>query len=298
MLWMDFAHAADSACTEWEPSQLVTNVGEMPPTESSGLAVASGAFLTIADAGGDASMYRFDATGELLATVPVDGATNTDWEDLAVTPCDEGSCTWIADIGDNDENRASVTIWRAPITNQMSFAGAACVVRYEDGPQDAEALLAFPDGSFRIVTKDPDVADVYYIESLACDGSTNVFVKETELVLGASVTGGSVSADGSLVALRSLDVGWVFGGCALDWAATPVDLLFVGETQGESVAFAEDGTLWSSSEGETFELHQLECVTAETLECDECACGSGATGGWVTSFAAAWTAARRRRGRR
>ncbi len=295
MLWLTLANAADPTCTEWDPSQLVTNVGGMPSTESSGLAVVSGGFLTIDDAGGDASIYRFDADGEFLATIPVDGATNTDWEDVAVTPCDEGTCAWIADIGDNDENRATVTIWRAPITNQMSFAGVACVVSYEDGPHDAEALLAFPDGSFRIVTKDPDNAKVFHIDALVCDGSTNIFSKETELVLGASVTGGSVSADGSLVALRSLETGWVFGGCALDWAASPVDLLFVGELQGESVAFAEDSSLWSSSEGEKFELHVLECVSSETLECEECGCEAGRGGAWISAGLAGWGLMRRTR---
>ncbi len=295
MLWIHLAYAANPTCTEWEPSQLVTNVADMPSSESSGLAVVSGGFLTIDDAGGDASMYRFDAAGEFLATIPVEGATNTDWEDVAATPCDEGSCAWIADIGDNDENRATVTIWRVPITNQMTFSSAGCVVSYEDGPHDAEALLAFADGSFRIVAKDPDEAKVYYIDALVCDGSTNVFTKETELVLGASVTGGSVSADGSLVALRSLETGWVFGGCALDWAATPVDLLFVGELQGESVAFDDDGSLWSSSEGDKFELHQLECVTSETLECEDCGCGSGAGGGLFAVGLAGLALGRRRR---
>ena len=276
MFWFPVAYAADDICSSWTASERVAEVDRMPSAESSALAVFSDGFLTLDDSGGAAELYAFDLDGNFLRTLVVEGATNIDWEDLAVAPCEEGECAFIADIGDNGESRDHVTIWRAPLTGTTSATAVACDLAFEDGvARDAESLLLFPDESVRIVTKSSGTTEVFYAPTLACDGSVQSLTEEADLTLDEPVTGGAVSADGSLVVLRGLTIGWAWRGCVLDWSASPEPLLFVGEQQGEGVAIAEDGTLYSSSEGKTFELHELPCAATESLVCDECGCGSG-----------------------
>ena len=70
-----------------------------------------------------------------------------------------------------------------------------------------------------------------------------------------TVTGGAVSADGRVVALRTYTDAWLFpvpdgGGVADALRGTaPVQVPLPGEPQGEAVAFAADGALLSGSEG-------------------------------------------------
>ena len=71
--------------------------------ESSGLARWGNHLLTHPDSAAQAELYEIDDEGEFFRTIPISGATNTDWEDLAVAACDEGECAFIGDIGDNED---------------------------------------------------------------------------------------------------------------------------------------------------------------------------------------------------
>lgn len=272
MFWIPLAYADDPVCSSWEPSELVTEVDDIPSKESSGLARIDDGFLTLDDAGGEAVLHQFDGSGNFLGTIDLVGATNTDWEDVAAGSCPEGTCVWVADIGDNDQVRDEIVVWRAVLDGLAAVEATACRLRYPDGAHDAEALLVFPDEAIRIVTKTDSTAKVFRADTLACGDAAQELTEETELALGAPVTGGAVSADGAVVVLRGLEEGWAWRGCTLDWSATPEALLFVGEDQGEAVTMDTDGTLWSSSEGKEFELHRLECAESAALECAECGC--------------------------
>jgi MYXO-CTERM domain-containing protein len=299
MVFLAMAYAADEVCSNWNPSELRSSVKDLPTTESSGLAWWGDTLLTHPDSSGNAELYAFDTTGEFLRTIPVSGATNTDWEDLAVGACDEGTCAWIADIGDNDGVRDEVTIWRAPLSDAVMIGATACPLRYDDGEaHDAEALLLFPDQRVRVVTKTSGKATVFRSEPLRCDGEAQTLYAEVKLDLSEPVTGGTVSADGTLVVLRGLTVGWAWQGCVLDWSAEPTGLLFVGEDQGEGVALAADGTLWTCSEGEDFDLHELPCTETAPPPCEGCACAAAtAPGSAAAAFVVAALAALRRRTR-
>ncbi len=259
----------------------MAEVDDVPSSESSGLAAIQDGFLTLDDSGAGAELHQFDVAGNFLGTITVYGASNTDWEDLAVRDCDEGSCVYIGDIGDNDEVRDTIVVWRAPLDGLAPITATACTLAYDDGPHDAEALLVFPDESVRVVTKNADgEAKVYFADALGCDGGTATLTREVELDLGAPVTGGAVSADGATVVLRGATEGWAWRGCTLDWGAVPTGLLFVGEEQGEAVSIGADGTLWSSSEGKAFELHRLQCAESAPLACTECGCGGSGSAPW------------------
>lgn len=296
MLVLNLAYAAEEVCSTWSPAELRTRVNDVPSAESSGLARWGNHLLTHPDSAAQAELYEIDDEGEFFRTIPISGATNTDWEDLAVAACDEGECAFIGDIGDNDRVRDEITIWRVPLSEDTVLEATACPLTYADGEAyDAEALLYFPDGSVRVVTKSNDKTRVFRSDVLKCDGEAQELVEEATLDLDGPVTGGTVSADGTLVALRGPTIGWVWRGCILDWALEPTELLFVGEDQGEAFTVNSDGSFTSSSEGEKFELHELPCAEATPLVCDGCACESSGEAAWGSLVFAAWGLTRRRR---
>jgi hypothetical protein len=59
---------------------------------------------------GEPVVFAFDTSGKPRGRVQVTGASVDDWEDLAVGPCGQGSCLFIADIGDNNRGRRQITI--------------------------------------------------------------------------------------------------------------------------------------------------------------------------------------------
>ena len=74
------------------------------------------------------------------------GAQVENWEDIAVGPCPQGTCLYIADIGDNKATTETITVYRAPEPapgdTRPSTPSAHAI--YPDGPQDAEALVVLP----------------------------------------------------------------------------------------------------------------------------------------------------------
>jgi hypothetical protein len=75
---------------------------------------------------GQATLFALDGRGAVTARVRVTGAAVTDWEAIAVGPCQGGSCLFVADIGDNGAKRKSVTVYRIaePAANETSVAVA------------------------------------------------------------------------------------------------------------------------------------------------------------------------------
>ena len=103
------------------------------------------------DAGDDARLYAvgIDGADRGRITLPIDAV---DWEDMAAAPCPDGSgpCIWVGDIGDNDANRDSVSVYAVPephidgriVANEFWHFP----FRYPNGPRDAEALVVSPEG--------------------------------------------------------------------------------------------------------------------------------------------------------
>lgn len=81
--------------------------------ETSGLALHDSVFFTINDSGGEAALYSFTTDVPLLATLPVPGAENADWEDLAF----DGKNFYIADVGNNFGRRDTLVIYKVPVGN-------------------------------------------------------------------------------------------------------------------------------------------------------------------------------------
>jgi hypothetical protein len=120
--------------------------------EVSGIAVSrrrTGLLWAINDSGDGPFLYALGEDGSDRGTVRVRGAVNVDWEDLAAFELDGVPYLLIADVGDNLAWRPAVTLYivQEPTLEGERFADGAQVestwvlrVRYQDGPQDCEAV--------------------------------------------------------------------------------------------------------------------------------------------------------------
>lgn len=253
------------------PADLCT-VTDSRLAELSGLAVHDGEIWAMADGGRRVTVYRLDpadcaVTDTRTAEPMVDSAGSAsvldpfDAEDLAVAP--DGTF-WVADTGDNNRVRETVALLVVPPRGEPRLHR----LTYPDGAHDAEAVLLGADGVPLVVTKEvTGVAGVYRPDGpLAEPGPTpllrvgTVGFARSETVggpIGAlggfTVTGGAVSGDGRVVALRTYTDAWLYrvppsGDLAAALQTTPLQVPLPDEPQGEAVAFLPDGTLISGSE--------------------------------------------------
>ena len=229
--------------------------------ELSGLAVVDDGLWAMADGGRRVQLHRIDPDTCAVVESRTAKVDPYDAEDLAVGP--DGSL-WVGDTGDNDQRRSTVALIVVPQRGEPVLHR----LTYPDGPHDAEALLVDARGMPTVVTKSVGVAGIYQPEGPLRGEGPIPLVHVADLALPTSttqggpvggfgtrtVTGGAVSADGRVVALRTYTDAWLFpvpdgGGVADALRGTPVQVPLPGEPQGEAVAFAADGALLSGSEG-------------------------------------------------
>lgn len=130
-------------------------------TEASGLAVSlrhPSVLWAHNDSGHPAQLFAIGPDGRTVATVRIGGVPAVDWEAMAIYRDRSGrSMIAVADIGDNEAARASVSVVVLPepaVLDVTVRPERVIHLRYPTGPVDAEALLVDPDGSRAfIVTK-------------------------------------------------------------------------------------------------------------------------------------------------
>ncbi|GGG08140.1 hypothetical protein GCM10007304_22790 [Rhodococcoides trifolii] len=233
-------------------------------SELSGTTELGGFLYGMGDSGADDRVAEMDpSTCAVVRWIP-NPVDPYDVEDLS----HYGNSLWLADIGDNDSIRSTVALTRL---DPADGAGELHRLAYPDGPHDAETLLVGRDAIPVIVTKVPSgVSGIYSagvpVDQLASPGPT-ALMRVGDVTLAATsttggppliqgsllVTGGAVSADGTVVALRT------YTDLYLYWApdGNVVSALMSGPTkqvplpaqpQGESLAFTENGDLLFGSE--------------------------------------------------
>jgi hypothetical protein len=202
----------------------------------------------------------FDGTRR--GRVQVAGAAVEDWEGVAVGACRGGSCLYVADIGDNDGVRASITIYRVPEPlpgDSSTEAAEPLRLTYPDGPHDAESIFAAPDGTLFIVTKGEGTPIHLYrvpreASSTASARLEHVAQLTTQGARRASrITDGAASPDGRWVVLRTADALHFYrlNELTSGRSTTPLafDLRALKEPQGEGVTWADASTLFLAGEG-------------------------------------------------
>ncbi|PDH44628.1 MAG: hypothetical protein CND43_02870, partial [Flavobacteriales bacterium MED-G15] len=117
--------------------------------ETSGLEYFNGDLITHNDSGGDAKLYLFSETGELLEEFAVDDAENNDWEDITM----DDNYLYISDSGNNYGNRKNLNIVITDHLNgfkkvgeiNFSYALQEDFKSRNKHPNDAEALIVVDD---------------------------------------------------------------------------------------------------------------------------------------------------------
>ena len=227
--------------------------------EASGVAASRrtpGVFWALNDSG-DPMIFVLDQQGAIKGRVRVTGASVDDWEDVAVGPCPQGSCVYLADIGDNNGNRKTISLYRvAEPAPDDAATGPVDVfhAEYPDGPHDAESLFVTREPEVFLITKgDPGHVALYAFPRPLASGRTLLLRRIGEPIAGEKVdakdrpTAADVSPDGQWVAVRTTD--WVAFYRTADFVsgawreAFRTDLSSLGEPRGEGVTFAGGGAV-------------------------------------------------------
>lgn len=275
-------------CTRCPAPGEIQNRGNGPTklVEASGIVASRaqpGVIYGHNDSGDAARIIAFDDHGAELATLQITGATNVDWEDIAIGPCGNTSCIYIGDIGDNSTNRLTKTVYRVPEpTLAIGQAPATMMVASEafpfsypvaDGLHNAETLLVHPiSGDIYVVTKE-DVgkpSTVYKFPQPLTAGVSVTLTKVTTLPFPSGqqpdVSGGDIDPCGGAVLLRlgsaalyELDApdGQPFDDA---FSVLPRILPIAIEANGEAISWDANGAgYFTLSEGGAQPLHYVAC---------------------------------------
>jgi hypothetical protein len=275
-----------SRCEAWGPPQLLA---PLPPAleELSGLAVSGahrGVVYAHNDSGDSARFFAFRIDGVPLGEFHLEGADAIDWEDMALGPCDTGTCVFLADFGDNLGTRSERALYRVPepdvaatrAMGEVSLPYDRFTFDYPDGVRhNAETLLVHPHtGDVYVLTKDqmavrshvfkfPRPLDASKRMTLIDLGRASVPDQDDTLL-----TGGSINPCGDAVLLRLynriVELRVPDGGTFEQvFSQSPSEVpMPIDEPQGEAVAWGPDGqSYFTASERSGQSLHRVVCRT-------------------------------------
>ncbi|MGY4992485.1 WD40 repeat domain-containing protein [Streptomyces sp. 900105245] len=223
-------------------------------TESSGLAASRlhpGIYWTHNDSDDGPYLYAVDSrTGRTVARLTLRGiGAPRDVEAISIGPHDE---IYVGDIGDNLGGKwPYVWIYRLPepkVLKDETVTATQYVVKYENGPRDAESLLVHPrSGRVYIIDKKEDGGHLYEGPATLSTSGANVFRPVAPVDLWA--TDAAFSPDGGQLAVRGYFGGILYG---FDGGRIRREgrLEVPWQGQGESLTYSADGTkLMYGSEG-------------------------------------------------
>lgn len=253
----------DDLCT------VITRLTALPQLpEASGVALSRRipGLLWAHNDSGEPWLFALDATGAVKGRTRVAGAEVEDWEDISAGPCPQGSCLYIADIGDNNLARRRVRIYRVPepradeVTTQPADVFEAI---YPDGPHDAEALFVTGADDVFLVTKaNADTTALYRWPTPLRAGSALPLQLIARLRV-ARITDADASPDGAWVGLRTNgDVLFYPTRALLAGTAPPpqrFNLRGLREPQGEGITLGAGGVVYLVGEGRAGTLAALRC---------------------------------------
>jgi hypothetical protein len=239
-----------------EPSSLTELSGIVASRKNPGVLYAHN------DSGSNSTLIVMSDTAAPLGSFVLSNVNAVDWEDVAVGPCDAGTCIFVGEIGDNNLAYASRAIYRfaeptisptTPMGTQTVTADALTFV-YPDGRHNAETLLVDPtNGDVYVVTKVSNVpSTVYRLPKPFTPGTQATVEKVGDLSLPGSaglVTGGDVHPCGTRMLIRTYPMIYEFKLAA----GQPFSSIFATqgtavptptqdqESKGEGVTYAADG---------------------------------------------------------
>lgn len=261
------SQAGGSASSNYGPPVVLAHLEDQSLKESSGVAasrVAPGVFWTHNDTRGGPVVHAFDRQGKSRGAWHVAGASVVDWEDIHVGPGPRGRpYLYVGDIGDNDNTRAEVIVYRFPepavaesaaAEQRETEAAESVTLKFPDGPRDAETLLVHPrTGDIYVINKTKtEAAGVYKLRAPKQFSGTHTLERVGSIsrqgMIGKWFTGGDISPDGRRVALCDDDSGYELelpaAGADFDqiWKQPLVPVNLGQRKQGEGVSYSHDGS--------------------------------------------------------
>jgi hypothetical protein len=228
------------------------------------------------DSGDSARFFALDRTsGDVLTEYDVPGATNVDWEDIAVATDSRGvPSVWLADIGDNDSHRSSVVVYRVDEPHVRDTRGAVRTtskpdvwfLTYPGGSRDAESLAVAPHGRAYIVSKSLVGASIVYrlparpdarrTHELQTVGPIQFRVVKRGDVSSypaqIAATGAAISPGGSTLVIRTYNDAYVWsmhdGDVAHAITGRATRIVLPKQPLGEGITVARDQLVISSEE--------------------------------------------------
>lgn len=142
----------------------------------------------INDNGNDAVLFAARRDGTHVAALPVEGATNVDWEDLASFELDGEPWLMIGDIGDNDSRHADRVLYALREPDLDAGAPRAQVAwtvryRYPGGARDAEAMAVDAERGEVLVLSKRDLPPELYSLPLGPGANTEMLTAKLAATL-------------------------------------------------------------------------------------------------------------------
>ncbi len=219
--------------------------------EASGIVASRtnpGYFWAHNDSGDGPYLYLIDSLGNIKRKYILKDAFHFDWEDITIGfgPTDN-YYLYIGDIGDNLAIRPFINVYRfiepdiRNTTDSVISNADNLILKYPDGPRDAETLLYDP--VFRnlfIITKREENVRVYETPEQFSDTTTLIFKSKLPF---KKITGGDISASGDEILLKNYNAVFYW----IRKTNDPIDktlssdheiLHYKSEPQGEAIAWS------------------------------------------------------------
>lgn len=258
---------ANSGFEKAEGRVRIEKCGKMDPliNESSGLTVADTAkhFWTMNDSGGKPEIYKIDAKGKLLTTLPIPNAMNRDWEEIT---SDSIGNIYIGDFGNNYNNRRDLTIYKySPVTNTTDIILFSYPDQHQFPPQkaeanfDCEAFFWYSDSLYLISkNRGNPIVHIYCLPSKA---GNYVATLKQKLYVNAMVTGAAVNTstrECALITYGKLYFLRIQAGSST-FLQPVVCRKFARSGQAEAIAYLNDKMLVVSNEaGKIFRVRKYK----------------------------------------
>jgi len=269
------------SCTEYGEPLYIGKLSDARLTEISGMAFSrknNGVFYLHNDAGHSAIVYVINTKREVLGTLVFSNLNAEDWEDIAIAKCGDDDCIFIADTGDNSEERDNVSIIKfteptidpdTPFNSMLIEDVESMTLAFLDKPHDVEAMAVDENMSIYLFSK-----QLGYSAYFRTDGfyhnteKTPEYVGRIELEEEESVTAADIHPDGLQLLLRTNDslYEYTFGDKSEINSLTGLSYSSIeagSDEQGEAVAYnPNSGSIWHTSEAVSDEypaVYEIRC---------------------------------------
>lgn len=254
------SHAEARTIVEGPKFALVGAIKDDRINEASGIVASrahEGVYWTHND-GDDGVLHAIRRDGTEIASASIDAKVR-DWEDIAI---DDADNLYVADVGNNSENRKHVVIYRVrepdpaklkANTQEKLAVDVMWKVNFPDEPANVESLI-IRDGFGYLIFKRPEglPAEVYRFDLK--DQKNARMTKVATLPLSQPVTSASLSVDGKHLAVLTRGHLWVFdiGGDFANAEDADATRFAIPPVQVEGCTFGKDEILVVAESREIF----------------------------------------------